>query len=310
MNNKKQTFNKVLEEVNQGHSTRKILYRALEETLKKVLGRDVKIVSFFTSFTYPVLIQDNDADMLEEVLSNSDLSSKELILVLNSPGGDALTAERIVNVCRSFSSNGGFSVIVPKMAKSAATMVCLGAKKIYMSKTSELGPIDPQILIYDDQGRPNRYQAAHEVIESYNDLLAKANTTKGRVEPYLQQLARFDARDIRGILSSQQLSESIAITLLKGGVMAKKTEKEIEKCIRPFLDPKHTKVHGRPIYSDIAIKCSLPIECVENTAEHWQSVWDLYVRMNYVVSNLFAKVVESAEESYVASPLSKPRLAG
>jgi ClpP class serine protease len=128
------------------------------------------------------------------------------MLLLNCPGGDALAAERIVNICRSFSKDGKFSVIVPKMAKSAATMVCLGAQSIDMSKTSELGPIDPQIKVSEGV-----YYAAHEIIESYNDLIRKANTTKGKVDPYLQQLYRFDATQIRWIRSAQDLSKSIAV---------------------------------------------------------------------------------------------------
>jgi ClpP class serine protease len=76
-------------------------------------------------------------------------------------------------------------VIVPKMAKSAATMVCLGADSIGMSRTSELGPIDPQIKVGDGM-----YYAAHEIVESYNDLMTKANKSKGNLEPYLQQLYR------------------------------------------------------------------------------------------------------------------------
>jgi ClpP class serine protease len=37
------------------------------------------------------------------------------------------------------------------MAKSAATMICLGSNAIYMSKTSELGPIDPQVTIKEGE---------------------------------------------------------------------------------------------------------------------------------------------------------------
>lgn len=289
------TYSRVLEEVQQGHSIRQELYHKLEEQL----GGNKKVVAFFTSFTLPVLLQDQDADMLEEVLNNSDMDGKELVLLLNSPGGDALAAERIVNVCRSFSTDG-FTAIVPKMAKSAATMICLGAKTVGMSKTSELGPIDPQILINDERGRPIRYQAAHEVLESYNGLMKQANQSKGRLEPFLQQLARFDARDIRSIISAQQLSESIAITLLKSGVLNGLPPKQIKSKIRPFLDPRHTKVHGRPIYYDIAEKCGLDIKLFENRDVVWQTVWQLYVRMNYVVTHNAAKVIESSDDFYVA----------
>jgi len=289
------SFQQLLEEVNQGHSIRQSIYQKLE----KQLGKNKTVVAFFTSFRFPVLMDNQDADMLEEVLRSSKMQGKEVVLLLNSPGGEALAAERIVNVCRTFSADG-FSVIVPKMAKSAATMVCLGAKKIVMSKTSEMGPIDPQFLIHDDRGRPTGYKAAHEILESYNDLIDKANKTKGKIEPYLQQLSRYDARDIRSIRSAQQLSESIAISCLKHGALEKFTHKQIKRKIAPFLDPRHTKVHGRPIYYDVAKACDLKIELHDVDSVTWGIVWELYMRLNFFVTTSASKAIETAKDSWTS----------
>lgn len=291
------TYSRVLEEVNQGHTTRSALYKKLE----RQLGPNKKVVAFFTSSVFHVLITNQDADMLEEVLRNSQMKNKELVLLLNSLGGDALAAERIVNICRSF-SDGGFVVIVPKMAKSAATMVCLGAKKIGMGKTSEMGPIDPQIPICDERGNLKDFKAAHEVIESYNELMKQANKSKGRLEPFLQQLARFDARDIRSIRSAQRLSESIAIRCLQNGMLNGSTNAHIKSKIKPFLDPKHTLVHGRPIYHDVAKACGLTVELYNNDNPIWQLVSELYVKLNYFVSNHASKAIESVEDMYIAPP--------
>ncbi len=291
------TLSHIADEVHQRHNTRQDLYKQLEENFLK----DYKIVSFFTSFSFPVLLEDTDADMLEEVLSNTALNGKKLVLILNCPGGDALAAERVVNICRSYSNNE-FTVVVPKMAKSAATMICLGANEIWMSKTSELGPIDPQILIRDDRGRPIRYQAAHEILESYDELVRKANKSTGNLEPYLQQLARYDARDLRGIESAQKLSENIAITSLKSGMLKKRSEKKIKQKIRPFLDPKQTISHGRPIYYDLAKKSDLNIKLHDSNSEIWKLIWQIYVRLNYVVSTTASKIIESATDNYGAPP--------
>ena len=295
---KTNTFQTVLEEVHQGHSIRRNLYTQLEHALDSETTGRYRVVAFFTSFTFPVLLSDGDADILEEVLQNSDMKDRQLMLLLNSPGGDALAAERIINICRNYGTDDDFSVIVPKMAKSAGTMVCLGAKNIGMSRTSELGPIDPQILLKDETGNPVKYQAAHEVIESYEELIKQANNTKGRIEPFLQQLNRFDARDIRSIKSAQALSESIAISSLKRGCFKHLSVPQIKQKIKPFLDPQHTKVHGRPIYHDTAKNCGLPVSLFDSESEIWQIVWKLYVRMSYYVSNHAPKLIESAENSY------------
>ena len=169
-----------------------------------------------------------------------------------------------------------------------------------MSKTSELGPIDPQIEVREEGG--NKYYAAHEIIESYDELMKKANRTRGRIEPFLQQLNRFDARDIRRIRSAQDLSASIAIRCLQNGVFSGWTDKRIRAKIRPFLEPKLTKVHGRPIYPDAARACGLNVETCEQRAPIWQIVWKLYVRLNYFVSNNVPKIIESSEHYWVATP--------
>jgi ClpP class serine protease len=112
----------ILTEQNQAAATRRPILAELE----KELGRPV--VSFFTSFFYPVGIEDEDADMLEGILQRLDLS-EGLALIINSPGGSGLAAERIINVCRSYSDTDEYWAIVPNKAKSAATMVCFGASK-------------------------------------------------------------------------------------------------------------------------------------------------------------------------------------
>jgi ClpP class serine protease len=116
-----QLFTQLLSEINQSPAIRQNIIRSIEKELNKA------VVTFFTSFKFPVMIEDQDAIMLEEVLQNTDDLNKGLVLIINSPGGSGLAAERIINICRSY-SNDKFEVIVPNMAKSAATMICLGSK--------------------------------------------------------------------------------------------------------------------------------------------------------------------------------------
>jgi ClpP class serine protease len=126
-------FDEVDAERFQTSETRRDYYRKLT---KSFAGRAV--VSLFTSFSYDVQIEHEDCDSLQNVLQQTDLS-KGLVLMVNSPGGDILAAERIVNICRSYSGTGDYWVLVPGRAKSAATIICLGAHKIIMSPSSELG---------------------------------------------------------------------------------------------------------------------------------------------------------------------------
>jgi len=80
-------------------------------------------------------------DVLSRTLEDGNEKVKRLELILDSIGGDAGAAFKIVRVLRRFCEE--FNVIVPEKAKSAATLVALGSDKIYMTRLAELGPIDP-----------------------------------------------------------------------------------------------------------------------------------------------------------------------
>ena len=60
------------------------------------------------------------------------------------------------------------TVIVPDMAKSAATLLSLGAHHIMMGPASDLGPIDPQLLIR------NEWVAAKDIIAAVDDAALRS----------------------------------------------------------------------------------------------------------------------------------------
>lgn len=284
-------FQQVMIEQNQGHETRRRIFVELEKELKR------PVVSFFTSFSFPVMIENTDSDMLEGVLQKMDLS-QGLILFISSPGGDGLAAERIINVCRSYSKTGEYWIIVPGKARSAATMICFGASKIIMGATSELGPIDPQ-LATSKSGVVKRF-SVYNVVESYDNLFSRAVKEKGNLQPYLQQLANYDEREIKEFRAALALSEDIAIRTLASGMMKGMSSSAIKKEIEIFLTPKRTKTHGRPIYREEALKCGLRIESRDVKDKFWRLVYELYIRTNNFVSKKAAKCIESENHSFVA----------
>ncbi len=68
-----------------------------------------------------------------------------LTLLLHTPGGSPGAAEAIVSYLRE--KFGSIEVIVPAFAMSAGAMVCLAADRLIMGRQSQLGPIDPQMLV-------------------------------------------------------------------------------------------------------------------------------------------------------------------
>lgn len=287
-------YSQILKETRQAPEIRQNIISEIENELERT------VISFCTSFEFPVMIENKDALILEELLQNTDILEGGLILVINSPGGSGLAAERIINVCRSYSNND-FKVIVPNMAKSAATMICLGSSEIMMSKTSELGPIDPQITIRKDDGQSLRRLSIHSILESYSDLFEKAIKTKGKLEPFLQQLSRYDARDIEEFIRAVELSENIAIKHLINGMMKGESKEKIKKKIEPFLSHKKSKAHGRPIFIKEAKECGLKIQEIELRSKLWKLVWELFLRTDHILTTNCAKIIESRNESFSAN---------
>ena len=107
-----------------------------------------------------------DIPILGDVLLNiGDVET--LNVILHSPGGDGTVVEKFVGLCRAQCKK--FRVIIPNEAKSAATLISLGADEIIMGPPSELGPIDAQIEVIANGLR--RYVSAQSFIDSRDNLI-------------------------------------------------------------------------------------------------------------------------------------------
>jgi len=81
-------------------------------------------------------------DLIEE-LKRDKKKQKTLSIILNTSGGSAEVAEKMVDITRKHYEEVYF--VVPDVAMSAGTLFCMSGDKIYMDYSSSLGPIDPQI---------------------------------------------------------------------------------------------------------------------------------------------------------------------
>lgn len=75
---------------------------------------------------------------------------RSLFLLMHTNGGQIEPAYLISKCCKR--SARKFVVSVPRLAKSAGTLIALGADEIHMGMMSELGPIDPQMGNYPALG--------------------------------------------------------------------------------------------------------------------------------------------------------------
>lgn len=284
------------EEISQGHGLRIPLLKDIGEHFQGT------IVSFFATHAHwQGSLNDDDAKMLKDILVSIGETSN-LLLVIDSPGGDPHAAERVIKICRERVS-GQFITIVPDKAKSAATMICLGSDKIVMMPSSELGPIDVQVPWGD------RLIPAHVVIKSYEELMTRCIETplEKRVEPFLQQLQLYNAAQIEHLRLMRDLAKEIAKKVLKEGMLRNKSGKMLERILRQFLDPEELKSHGRPIFfSDIKKidnKGSLNVECVSHDFPVYQKIHEYHQRArSHMAANNLVKLCESIHTTF-ASPV-------
>jgi hypothetical protein len=83
---------------------------------------------------------------------------KRIGLIIDSPGGQASSAYQIASMLRRHC--GGFDAIVPRYAKSAATLLSLGGVRFFMGSDAEIGPLDVQLM---DPERENWGSALDEI---------------------------------------------------------------------------------------------------------------------------------------------------
>ncbi|OHU87472.1 MULTISPECIES: SDH family Clp fold serine proteinase [Pseudoalteromonas] len=84
-----------------------------------------------------------------ENLAGQPAKADNLAFFIHTPGGVAEVVEKMVDIIRQHYQEVWF--VVPDMAMSAGTILCMSGDKIYMDYSSALGPIDPQIPNGDGQ---------------------------------------------------------------------------------------------------------------------------------------------------------------
>jgi hypothetical protein len=105
----------------------------------QAIRQDRKVVLYIDNY-YPLGLRESYA--FHKVVRRLPAKSN-IDLLLESLGGSIDAACSLTTMCKSrFSS---LSVLVPFMAKSAATMIALMADEIVMASSSQLGPVDPII---------------------------------------------------------------------------------------------------------------------------------------------------------------------
>lgn len=105
-------------------------------SLESILGMPVWLL------VHGIAYDAADEDLYNEYFAQREElpKSQPIALLIHSLGGSATVAYKLANLIRK--RCGDFVAVVPKYAKSAATLLTLGASEIVLDKYAELGPID------------------------------------------------------------------------------------------------------------------------------------------------------------------------
>ncbi len=206
-------------------------------------------------------------DLLHNVTPGTPLD-----LLLHSPGGNIDAAEKLITLIRKRAGNAPVRVVIPDYAKSAATLIALGADTIVMSDSSELGVIDPQVEMPDANGHSQNLSA-----QSYLDAfhLHSRNLREDPADPVaLLMLSKMEPATVRKLERMTKRSRSIAEALLMSG-MVKDTD-EARRIAEVLSDTKKWHSHGQMIAQETARGLGLKISYLPPHDDLWTLYWRLF----------------------------------
>lgn len=190
-----------------------------DSEIKKYIAKHInKIIQKHKLHSNKVIMLYDDHDIINQHHSNKiyeALSGKNqfdnIIMILVSDGGKIEPAYLISKTCKRLAKNK-FIVCVPRKAKSAATLIALGATEIHMGLLSELGPIDPQIGGFPALGLANALEkiaALSEKFPASADMFAKYLTANLNIRHlgYFERINESAAQYAQRLLDGKQFDD-------------------------------------------------------------------------------------------------------
>ena len=190
-------------------------------------------------------IGDEDIQAFMEVTYGT--KSRELDLILHSPGGSIEAADGIVSYLRSRFSH--IRVIVPNLAMSAATMIACAADEIVLGKHSFLGPTDAQLLIPTALGQ--QWVPAQDVLDQF-DNAKRESEDPNKLLAWVPMLNQYGPHLLTQCERALSMSKEIVGTWLENYMFKGKPDASTRaKNISNWLaDHQNFKSHSRHIPRD------------------------------------------------------------
>ncbi len=269
-------------------------------TLEEKMG--CPIIAYIANGKSESSMDKEDTLFFLDIIEQVSLKSDKVAIIINSLGGDPNAALKQLQILRNI-FNGGVQVLVPYRAKSAATLLAIGADKIVMGEPSELGPIDPILVVSDLHGN-HTYTQAKTYLKSIEEAKETIRSERNRhirlafIEKFTEQ---FDFAKIKRCKEAIKDFESYAREMLQKGTMRGRTQEEIGNTIHTLMDGETHHDHASLINAaEASGKLKLNIEFWGIHDEKWKALWE-YFELAENISNLagIAKLFESKSASII-----------
>lgn len=206
---------------------------------------------------------------IEEHLLKED-GSNELHVLLRSPGGDGEQAVRAIRAMQARCSKLVF--VVPDMAKSAATLMALGADEIRVGPASDLGPIDPQMQIGD------RWFSAKAIVNAVQEAQKAVAENRELTPLWASLLAEVTALDYQ----AAQLEMARTKTMIEQA-LGYRTEppagREIEALVQRLVEELQDSPtsHASTMGPQELQAMGLPVVAMDPCGWEWECIWRLWI---------------------------------
>jgi membrane-bound ClpP family serine protease len=255
---------------------------------------NIRKSTLITYFAGSALIGQEDAGLLVdtiEMISPSTRKIDKIDLFLQSSGGFLDSAYKNVRILKEYCSE--LNVIVPLMAKSAATVMCLGANEIVMTVFAELGPIDP---IVPNPSNPQIHVPARAIRDFFEFLSSTETAEKSMVDIQIKEkmAVALDPYLIGSYQTALKSAKQIAEKLLKENALKGKNASVIDDAVKKLTEEYFS--HSFVIDRNEAREIGLNVVNSESIPELDKSVKLLLgIYQQFMAQNNIAKLVGNRE---------------
>lgn len=238
--------------------------------LKRLRNREVlAIIGPIDRFSVSLLY-----DLINRKLAEN-ISLQKVDVIIDSVGGDIDAAYHLAKLLSQIVTEE-LVFIVPRMAKSAATLLVCGGDEIIMHETSELGPLDPQIRLEDSSF------VSGLSVRSALDLIDE-QAKKGNIDVAKMLTNKLSPLHLGEIDRALNIGENYLSNLLVQRMLKEKREnKELIAEITTKLAKGYTH-HSYIIDYEEAKDLGLRVRKFDD--KEWTVVWQIY-SVNQKLANL------------------------